>query len=159
MLEPQGPLFMRIIFCDIDGTLNNRLARMQPHDPDAPVIDPDCVEPLNKIVASVPDAKVVLTSSMRMWVSLSDLQAALKSNRLEAEVIDVTPLLCVQRGGEIKAWLDVHPEVEGFVIFDDDKTPGEFEPYTSRLVSVDPVAGLTDAAVKPAVECLMRARG
>lgn len=55
------------------------------------------------------------------------------------EIVGITPRSkSGHRGREIKGWLDIHPEVDGFLIFDDDC---DMEPYMSRLVQCRGDAG------------------
>lgn len=65
------------------------------------------------------DFKIVVTST---WRVSDDYKEALYKGglRQSIEVIDRTPVLRRQRGEEIQDWLDKHPEVEKFIIVDDD---------------------------------------
>jgi hypothetical protein len=81
--------------------------------------DQYCVWHLNRITKDT-DAKIVVSSSWRCGMSVPELQELLSKWGVTGEVIDKTPRLNGQRGHEIQAWLDQHPEVTDFVILDDD---------------------------------------
>lgn len=59
------------------------------------------------------------------------------------------------RGKEIKKWLDEHPEVERYVILDDD-TFDMLPEQKPCLIQTDWAAGIEDADVKRAVEILSK---
>lgn len=54
------------------------------------------------------------------------------------KVIGVTPILNKQRGDEISAWLKENPEVNGYLIFDDDR---DMTVHMDRLVLCDSFVG------------------
>ncbi len=76
-------------------------------------------------------AKIVISSSWR-HSGLKIMQEMWIKRGLVGEVIDITPSHSdksrdhlpfkerAERGGEIKEWLDAHPEVTNYVILDDD---------------------------------------
>jgi len=114
-----------VIFLDIDGVCNNeRALRFQPQ------LDPDCVACVSTL-AELVNAKIVISSTWRLFHSLDELRSMLGGAGLfdPSRIVDTTPRLqdhhgdlCVSqpRGVEIQAWLSAHPEVERFVILDDD---------------------------------------
>jgi hypothetical protein len=173
---------MRVIFLDIDGVLNNTQT-VTPVDapwrgpgsvePGAPEwtllvpIDPVCMARLNRLVAET-GAKIVMSSSWRLFARWQDLGPALARYGLVGDVIGETPDLVnngewlnrwrtrdgapfqyerMQRGWEIREWLAAHPEVTEFVILDDCSDMDELKPW---LTLTHPVDGLDDPDVERA---------
>jgi len=119
---------MKIIFLDIDGVLN---VYSNNHDKYGSQFHKHLVENLGYVIDST-KAKIVISSSWR-HSGLKTMKDMWKDRKLPGEVIDIT-INChqliqdgkfefydeVDRGHEIQDWLDTHPEVENYVIFDDD---------------------------------------
>jgi len=112
---------MKVIFLDIDGVLN---VIPQGHDNHGAIFHQHFIDNLKYIIDST-NAKIVISSSWR----LSGLQAMLamwEDRSLCGEIIGVTgyrkDLDCFskQRGTEIQEYVDKHPEIERYVILDDD---------------------------------------
>jgi hypothetical protein len=120
---------MRIIFLDIDGVLNHcdtRSAALATAVEPLPLpIAPECMERLNRLVAET-DAKIVISSSWRLFARWQDLGPALHRHGLVADVVGGTPDLVnddiwlkhwhtrkgepfsydkLERGWEIREWL------------------------------------------------------
>lgn len=116
---------MKILFLDCDGVINhNAWYKSQAYyendflDPD---IDPKVIERLNKLTNSK-GVKVVISSN---WKVDSYCISRLKLAGLD-NVIDVTPTYLFNvsienycRGIEIKAYVDLHPEIDKYLIIDD----------------------------------------
>lgn len=135
---------MKVIFLDIDGVLNTRASMTASQEHDLPGYGadgwcPKTVVALKKILAAT-DAKIVISSTWRFqlrpkkthrpliasfdWDGESprcELHRAFKMHDLPIW-LDVTPdhQELRGRGGEIQEWLDAHPDVESYVILDDD---------------------------------------
>lgn len=161
---------MRVVFLDIDGVLNHCATRGPSATEGEPLpipIAPECMSRLNRLIAET-GAKVVISSSWRLFTSWEHLGPALVRHGLMAEVIGETPDLVndapwlerwraregapfayerMERGWEIREWLAAHPEVEQFVILDDCSDMAELKPC---LVLTDPIAGLDDPDVERA---------
>lgn len=161
---------MQIIFLDIDGVLNHCDTRSPPPTPTEPrplPIAPECVARLNQLIAET-GAKIVISSSWRLYVPWQDLGPALARHGLIAEVVGATPDLVndtvwlerwhlrtgapftyesLERGWEIREWLAAHPEVTSFVILDDCSDMAELKPW---LVLTHPNTGLDDPDVERA---------
>lgn len=120
----------KIIFLDIDGVLNSvdwykRRTKQQQLSHDFE-LDVEAMHLYDEIVEKT-GAKVVLSSTWRLsdtWRQDLERQG-LNTNA----IIDRTPRLprpintgyeYCERGKEIAAWLEEHPEVERYVILDDD---------------------------------------
>ena len=175
---------MKVLFLDIDGVLNNpgtyggangvyrrdrdtmdqaeRSALLQ-----VPIA-PECMARLNRIIAET-GAKIVISSSWRLFARWEDLGPALARYGLIAEVIGETPDLVndpvwlgawrtregapfayerLERGMEIAEWLKERTDVESFAILDD---CSDMASVKDRLVLCDPVIGLDDPDVERAV--------
>lgn len=173
---------MRVLFLDIDGVLNNpgtySVAAPWRREPDELIrvpVDPVCMARLNRLVAET-DAKIVISSSWRLFTRFEDLGPALKRYGLVADVIGETPDLVndpvwleawrtregapfayerIERGMEIGEWLQGHPEVTTFAILDDCSDMSDLK---DRLVLTDPVVGLDDPDVARAKWLLAQVR-
>lgn len=115
-------------------------------------------------VTEITGAKIVISSTWRMN-GLSEMQEMWKHRELPGEVIDVTPIhrtrrtndnlsfseRC-ERGNEIKEWLSKHPEVESYVIFDDDNDmlPEQMD----NFIQTDEVYGITLKDAERAINIL-----
>lgn len=127
---------MKVIFLDVDGVLNSEKfyrKRGAPDyrfedEPEYPLceFDPEAVELLNKIIEET-GAKIVVSSTWRIGRTVGELIRLFREVGIEGYVIDRTGVLRdrkeyekVVRGTEIKTWLDQFPEVESYIIIDDD---------------------------------------
>ena len=106
---------MKILFLDIDGVVNCEHTRQRHRGFTG--IDPHLAFIVGKITLAIPELKVVLSSSWRMFEDggIDEIESQVvplygQTPRLEGEI----------RGKEIQAWLDQHPEVERYAILDDD---------------------------------------
>lgn len=171
---------MRVIFLDIDGVLNSEAYartleekhRQLGHTSEVPCgcfklfshIDRDAVSRLNRLVAET-SAKIVVISTWRKKFGVPELQALLVDHGLVGEVIATTPDgyrtpelrqglapdARIFRGHEIDFWLQQHPEVDGFVILDDDS---DMVMHGNRLVQTDCEEGLLDDHVDLAIRVM-----
>ena len=127
---------MKALFLDIDGVLNHLNS---PKRNGIWVIDPENVKHLNSICASIPDLIIVLSSTWRFPHAKGrvDINKELKdAGYTGPEITEMTTLSTRDafRGQEIQAWLDEHPEVDSFIILDDDSDMLHLEP---RLIQTD----------------------
>jgi len=120
---------MKIIFLDIDGVLN---VIPQGYDKYGGEFHEHFVENLRHIIDET-DAKIVITSSWR-YEGLDTMRNMWADRNLPGEILDITPNEVflvkkaklfehydeIDRGHEIKYWLDNHADVESYVILDDD---------------------------------------
>lgn len=161
----------RIIFLDIDGVLNNPGTYAEDQAPwrydgtellCVPV-DPQCMACLNRLIAAT-GAKVVMSTSWRLFAGWQDLGPALNRHGLVGEVVGETPnpvedpawhdsreTSRIQRGDEVAEWLRRNPSVESFVVLDDDD---DIDAVRDRFVQTSGAAGLTDADVERAIAVL-----
>ena len=115
---------MRVIFLDFDGVLNSSKYLLH-CEADGAAIDPSRMVLLKQIVDAA-NAKIVLSTSWREhWSNdLTDCNSTgvlINSifSKYGLQIFDKTPELHERREIEIKSWLDAHPEVENYVVFDD----------------------------------------
>jgi hypothetical protein len=141
---------MKVIFLDIDGVLNS-MSFYWKCDPTAPgggvyrrkegwlrehpPIDPEAVKHLNEIIDRSA-AVVCISSSWRKLMPLNDLENYLEGCGIRINCVGstpdffrdradwferVAPMRPIERGDEIKAWLDSHSfPVSHYVVLDDD---------------------------------------
>lgn len=119
---------MKVIFLDIDGVLN---CIPQGHDDFGGIFHSHFVDNLGRILNET-GAKIVISST---WKSsgLKYLKDMWSHRGYPGDIIDITPDVYdlinlglfqyyddVDRGHEIDKWLKDHPEVDNYVILDDD---------------------------------------
>jgi len=151
---------MKILFLDVDGVLINRKVLMAKHaaaklTPDVRVFDyPDsvCVKLVNEILEKT-GAKIVVSSCWRIGRTTEELVTLFESWGITpGAVIDRTiNNWDWVRGQEIQEWLDRHPEVESFVIVDDDSDMAHLLP---RLVKTKFEPGLQRVDADKAIALL-----
>jgi hypothetical protein len=142
---------MKVIFLDIDGVLNSgdnmrALHRLkvnhgigETRDQHGQLFDDRCVNFLDCIIRET-GAKLVISSTWRR-AGLDKMKSMWNDRGLPGEVIDITPTtqdpeICeryfqpgADRGYEIQEWLENHPEVEQYVILDDDSDMLHHQPF------------------------------
>jgi hypothetical protein len=114
-------------------------------------LDPTCVKALNLVIEAT-GSQVVVSSSWRFCHNIVGLQKLLEYRGFIGELVDVTPINLAGseklRGQEIQAWLDLNPEVDRFVIIDDDSDMADLSRY---LVKVNKKVGLTETNALEAI--------
>ena len=165
---------MKVIFLDVDGVLNsiddlmeyrekNNITKTILYDD----IADKRLELLKQLVEKT-KAEIVISSSWRMgWIrngkpkefNKESLMYKLVSRLSDYNLkhIDVTPYLYdsnirYNRGDEIREWLNQHPEVEKFVILDDEDDMCEFT--DTNLVQTSYDHGLLQEHVDKAIKIL-----
>lgn len=121
-------------------------------------VDSKAVALLNNLLERS-GAKVVISSSWRHLLPLPAMQGILEHHGFKGEPLGMTPLQvtpppgCPEalRGHEIQAWLTEHPEIDRFVILDDDTDMVHLE---DRLVRTEFAVGLTAEDVERALVLL-----
>ena len=117
------------------------------------MLDERAIVQLKKIVEAT-DAEIVLSSSWRWYKETRDkIHHQLRQKGID--FVDTTPReidITMSRGAEIKAWLDKHPEVEKFVILDDDEL--QIEEYLPYHVKTNFKYGLTREKAAEAIKIL-----
>ena len=126
---------MTVIFLDIDYVLND--SETKEHVGRVLGVDYDKLDLLKEIVDYL-DAKIVLTSTWREfwtpdlksdginnWCGSSPFRFGryfnIKFAEHDLEIMDKTPdIAWWKRAAEVQQWLDKHPEVDRFIILDDE---------------------------------------
>lgn len=113
---------MKVIFLDIDGVLN---VIPQGHDKWGARFHKHFIDNLRYIIDKT-GAKIVISSTWRMGNELHGMIEMWKERELPGEVVGITPNFMLKykttlcRGKEIDAYLKEHPEIDNYVIIDDD---------------------------------------
>jgi len=139
-----------LVFLDFDGVLNSKVSSIRFEDPR--IFGLENVTALNHFLAQT-GARIVVSSTWRIGLSIEDLQEILDRSRIWGEVVGKTPRLWKKRGFEIQQWLDENPEWQdaSFVILDDDS---DMEHLLPRLVKVNNEVGLTVENAEEAIKML-----
>lgn len=117
---------MKVIFLDIDGVLN---VIPKEYDDFGGIFHSNFIDNLRKIIDET-NAKIVISSTWRFG-GFQRMKDMWKFRDYPGEVIGITPDLWrrsidedshekIDRGHEIESWLNLHPEVDNYVILDDD---------------------------------------
>jgi len=148
-----------IIFLDIDGVL---IAYPEgEHTP--PQFTPRCVDAFKMILQAVPGVRVVLSSTWRLPRHINRLHEKWLEHGFPVSLAwDGTPdtrddpsvSRLYQRGLEIKAWLDSHPEITRWVVIDDERMAIDPILGSERCVFTNPARGLTPEGAERAIEIL-----
>lgn len=153
---------VRVVFTDLDGVFNS-------FGDDREFL-PECVTEFNRITETT-GAVVVVHSTWRWSQSLADIRQALEDAGVTGPIIDLTPNVTPEsaehaeffefegcdrrfkheRPGSIQVWLDQHPDVDEFVIIDDDGRMGHL---TDRLVETSLEAPLNRDHANEAIRML-----
>jgi len=128
---------MKVIFLDIDGVLN---VASKNRDEYGQIFTKRFVDNLSHIISET-NAKIVVSSTWRMR-GLNWIKELWIHRNLPGNVIDITTDCAqliskekfefydqVERGHEIQEWIDDHPEIESYVIIDDDNDMLESQRY------------------------------
>lgn len=142
-----------VIFLDIDGVLNTFLKVVELSLP----LERSSVAVLNQLIEKS-GAKVVISSSWRLYYDLEKIGEILDRFGFVGEIIGKTPVLKgSERGEEIKTWLQVHGEnTRGFVILDDH---ADMSDIRDKLVRTNPNEGLQRRHGLKALEILTAHQG
>ncbi len=156
---------MRVIFLDFDGVITTLKSRWK--------LDADKMLLLKRIVDDT-GAKIVISSSWRRF-TLEDTIKTI-TDTVGNYYVGGNPFLCPEsvigitermysfcygnedkhfilpRGVEIKHYLEEHPDIENYVILDDDSDM--LLEQIDNFVQTDGIEGLTDDDVERAIEIL-----
>lgn len=142
---------MEVIFLDFDGVINN-----WEHFEG---VDTNNLNPLLEIINKT-GAKIVATTSNKYVFQTHtdiDFKSTLFYNYVKIlnehgiEIFDVTPYVNKDRELEIIQYLKMHPEIEQYLIFDDDYI---IESLKEHQIFLDLYKGITWEHVEPAINIL-----
>ena len=145
------------VFLDIDGVLNTRTTVKR--TPDGYTgIDDARVELLAKVIAKMGDGEIVLSSD---WKELDENHEdyrylVSKLGQCGLEISDHTIDRDWKRGKGVKEYLELHSEIEEFVVLDDQKF--DFENYKKiweRVLITNGIEKAEFASRTPAVEAIL----
>jgi diphthamide synthase subunit DPH2 len=131
---------MKVIFLDIDGVLvtRNSIKYQYLNFPNETSIrfSKKAVKNLNKLIR-LTEAKIVISSTWRLFHPLEKLQNIFEEQKIKGKIISTTSVEKatieedIPRGQKITDWLEQHPEVEQYLIIDDDVQADciQFHPY------------------------------
>jgi hypothetical protein len=148
---------MKVVFLDFDGPIIPEQSHLE-RRPLKQKAWPPAITALNRITRTT-GAKIVVSSTWRL-AGFEDVRRHLRNWGASGDVIGITPCgmeeegkeaWSATRGQEIAAWLAEHPEVESFVILDDDRDMEHLMPF---LVHTPFVVGLTESTADRAIEVL-----
>ena len=137
------------IFLDVDGVLNKETDWERKFYS----LDPKCVESFCKLLKSIDEPKVVLSSTWRNGITrdgstavhIDDLIKALEPTGIKT--LDKTGVAPDgSRTKEIDHYLRRHPE-DSYIILDDDPELFDFKANTPHLYLISSKTGLTDKNV------------
>ena len=136
---------MKVVFLDIDGVLNDAVTTEDLMDDLLKKDHLDCL----KMIIDATGAKIVLSSTWRLFSGArNDVKNALRTVGLE--FIDKTKELR-DRASEVQEWLSRHPDVEQFVILDDEELS---EKFPNNLVQTTFYHGLLPEHYEKAIKIL-----
>jgi hypothetical protein len=145
----QTPSMPPIIFLDIDGVM---IAYPEGGSTN-PVFTPRCVAAFKSVLAAVPSAKVVFSTTWRLPNYENRLHEQWLAHGFPLSLaIDGTPDLRNDpsvirrhsRGLEIERWLEANPSASRWVVIDDERMAIEEILDNGRCVFTDPTRGLTE---------------
>jgi hypothetical protein len=150
---------MKIIFLDFDGVITTLKTRWK--------IDMDKIKIINDICDKT-DAKIVVSSSWRIGYRgvVSVFRLSLKNYFTKNQYLDhfkntfdkfIDNIVGMTdsgscRGNEIKFYMNEHPEVENYVIVDDDSDMCDYQLF--NFVQTDTYEGITERDAKLCVDIL-----
>ncbi len=142
------------IFLDVDGVLNTEADWARK----VYSLNSDCVDAFCSLIKSVPDPKIVLSSTWRNGIArdgstavhIDDLMNALR-HAYNGELDRTATAPDGSRSKEIDHYLRRHPE-DTYIILDDDPTLFDEGEKTANLYLTNAKTGLTDGDVKKIIK-------
>lgn len=151
---------MKVIFLDFDGVITTYNSKWK--------IDMNNIKIINDICDKT-NAKIVVTSSWRIGHRGDVLafngyltQYIIEHNYLDnvqdtfdkfiGNIVGMTESIGGWRGDEIKLYMNEHPEVENYVILDDDSDMCDYQLF--NFVQTDTYEGITERDAKLCVDIL-----
>ena len=106
-------------------------------------------------IISQTDAKIVITSSWKNYLSLWNIVRMWRYRKISGQVIGVTPSVSIYRGDEIDKWLCQHRGITNYVIIDDMDYKQFRGEQNSHLVTTNHFSGLNKSSAQEAVRILV----
>lgn len=151
-----------VLFLDFDGVLNSEASfRLEIRKGTEHVYDTlseIACSNLQQVLEKVPDLRIVVSSTWRLLHSMDELRTILRRYGVDdTRVVDTTPgVLSGHRGREISLWLLIHPEVEKFVIVDDDPEAHTFDAAVERKECLSIKTDCTDGLLLSQAESIIQ---
>lgn len=139
-----------IIFLDIDGVLRTHKSDLEWSEKlNTPIFKKTdrlfSKKSVNNInyITSLTRAKIVVTSSWRLHLSVAELNSLFRTRGIQSEVIGKTDI-GLNRGEEIQTWLDENDYVTNYVVIDDQTNDIINTIPVNKVVRVDSKIGFED---------------
>jgi len=143
---------MKILFLDFDGVINPLLNFSGTGD-----FSKIACSHIQMMLTKVPDLRIVVSSSWRTY-GLPACRDILKRNGIDStKVIDTTEGPKEKHGNKFERdhhvanWLKAHPEIDSFVIIDDE---AEFPDFKHKYVKPNAYVGFTQRDMEKALSIL-----
>jgi hypothetical protein len=149
-----------LILLDIDGVMVPACSWKRPEflEDGFPTFSTRAINALQKII-SVKGADIVLTTSHKNSYSLAEWKSVFERRGLNISNISRLPSNSLEMGrkDELLQWYHKNPNIESFVIIDDDKSLNDLpNSLKENLIQPSPMVGLTEELAEKAVDILTR---
>lgn len=151
---------LKIIFLDVDGVLNDEKFFLEKARDVIPIDEGKLL--LLKKITDATGAKVVLSSAWRKLPAEHPDLIKLGEEFQESgiELYDMTPVLPINREGQIERWLRANDDVKKFIIIDDEDVFDDLKPYLIKTEwKGENGGGLQEHHVQAAIHMLGRKIG
>lgn len=144
-----------VVFLDFDGVLAPITdATEDARDSYGVKFNAECAKNLNSLIKAT-NAKIVITSSWRQYLSLWRLRRMWRQRNMLGEIVGVTPIMSIYRGNEIDEWLKRNRPTH-YVIIDDMDSRQFGEHHIPHLVTCNGRVGVTRSDVRDAITKLTK---
>lgn len=131
------------MFLDIDGVLNGYNIYQSNRSYPLSEFNEEKVEILNSLFDEIPEIKLVLSSSWRFFDGIENI---IRESGIKKELFSITPYSIINRGDEVKQWLNNFDDEYKYCIVDD---VDDFDKdQKNNIVFTDPNIGITKKDVE-----------
>lgn len=131
------------MFLDIDGVLNGYNIYQSNRPYPLSEFNEEKVEILNSLFDEIPEIKLVLSSSWRFFDGIENI---IRESGIKKELFSITPYSIINRGDEVKQWLNNFDSEYKYCIVDD---VDDFDKdQKNNIVFTDPNIGITKKDVE-----------